>query len=137
MIRGLTLIGLINIAISAIGLLLAYFVLSDRNASLAYSLITITIAVITFFGLLMLPGGVEENGSISESRIRFCITATFVLVYITFFGITTFWDEKEKSSEYMKILIPTLTTLLSVVVAFYFGATAAVEAFGKRNDKKP
>jgi len=120
------------IATVVVGLSVAYFVLSDGNSSLAYGIVTIIVGVVTFFGLVSLPGGLSEDGNFDERRVRFAITATLVIVYVVYLGTTSYWNEKEKMSEYGKLMTQTLTNLLSIVIAFYFGATAAVEVFSRR-----
>ncbi len=120
MIKSLISILAIIVILVILGLLAAYYEVMKG----AFSMMLILVALVTFFGLLLSPGGLSSDGSLKESRIRFCITATLVVTYVVYFGTTAFW--KEEISELEKEMISTLTTLLAVALPFYFGASAAV-----------
>jgi hypothetical protein len=91
-----------------------------------YTLMTIGVALVTFFGLLELPGGKEPSGAYISARIRFAITVTLLLVCIVYFATTGYWLD-EKPSEYATMMVPILERLLIITIAFYFGATALTE----------
>lgn len=103
------------------------------DTTFGYSVMTISVALLTFFGLLDLPGGRDADGEFTSQRLRLCITVTLVVLFITYFGTTGYWDEHEVAADFPKLMMQTLGGMLSVVIPFYFGTTAAVEIFKDRN----
>lgn len=94
-----------------------------------WALMLIGAAIVTFFGLLALPGGISKDGSILESRIRFAVTGCLIIVYLVHFGSIVYDDNllKEDSGSFAISTISTFSNLLVVVISFYFGSTAAIE----------
>ena len=93
--------------------------------------------IITFFGLLGIP---DKGELFSESRVRLAVCATFLVIYIVYFGSSvylnpTVTDDDKELKTFAKDLFPTLTNLLGIVVAFYFGSSAAVSIAKKKDDK--
>ena len=139
-------IGLLNMVIVTIGLCLANFLggdLDDATGKLRagyveysaiYALITTLCGLITFFGLLCDPEAKEVDGTIKDKQIRFGITASLFVVFLVYYGTTAYWDETEKISEYFEVMFPAFMQLLAIVLAFYFGTTAAIEVFGKQRN---
>ena len=95
------------------------------------SLMLVLVALVAFFGLLMSPGATNEDGTVREARIRLAIAATLVIVYVVFFGTTVFFRDPKATSGFAEKMLETLTTMLTVVLPFYFGASAVAE-YGKR-----
>jgi hypothetical protein len=115
-------------------LTVAYFFGADAikggiDEAYPYSLMTIGVALITFFGLLELPGGKGPSGAYISARIRFAITVTLLLVCVVYFSTTGYWSPEgdEKPSEYAKLMVPILERLLIITIAFYFGATVLAD----------
>jgi len=103
------------------------------DTTFGYSVMTISLALLTFFVLLDLPGGRDADGEFTSQRLRLCITVTLVVLFIVYFGTTGYWDEHEVAADFPKLMMQTLGGLLSIVIPFYFGTTAAVEIFKGRN----
>lgn len=98
------------------------------------SLSVATIALITFFGILRLG---EGNALLSESHIRRAITLTVVTVYIVIVSITAFFVPwAEEYSEVSKTFINSFTTTVGVIVVFFFGSSAYLEARINSKNKK-
>lgn len=112
-----------NAAVMLTGIALAYWVFK-HDVVLGVTLVLI--AFINFFGFLGLPGAVGRGGEFRESRIRLGIAASLLLVYLTYFGTIVFLAAPQNPTQEEKLLA-TLTSLLSIVIPFYFGASAAVE----------
>ena len=129
--KGIVGIGIVVILLAGFGLWASY---SNLIPVFGLPLMLIVVGLATFFGTLALPGGTEPDGTVRERRIRFCIAATLVVIYIVYFGTTAFWKEEVSALE--KEMISTLTTLLSIVLPFYFGASAAVEIAKRRHAKE-
>lgn len=142
-------LGLVVIAVVAVGLFLAYVVLDPvwqvcqaaqqtnnsigcaRHAELMLVLTIISAAVVTLFGTLTLPGAQDKSGSFREPRIRFSIAMTVLVVYLVFFAMAVFWDRGTN-----KDMIATLTNLMMVVIPFYFGASAATQIAAKKDERR-
>ena len=138
-------LGLVVIGIVTVGLFLAYVVLNPlwesclvanpnpstcpRHAELALVLTVISAAAVTVFGTLALPGAQDETGSFREPRIRFSIAMTVLVVYLVFFGMAVYWDSGAN-----KDMVASLTTLVMVVIPFYFGASAAAQIAAKKDE---
>jgi len=87
------------------------------------------VAIVSFFGILALPGGWQEGTGFAEGRVRLALTAALVMLYVTYFATSIFWfnTPEAQQSELARALFTTLANMLMVVVPFYFGATAATE----------
>jgi hypothetical protein len=99
-------------------------------------------AFIVFFGFALLPGTVQEDGSFSESRLRLALCATILVVYLVYFASTvylnpTFTKEGKELKTFAADMLPTLTNLLSITLAFYFGSSAVSAVAGKREKQAP
>jgi hypothetical protein len=82
------------------------------------------IGVITFLGILVLSHRSGHRG-FSTGEMRSAIAATFMVVYFTMLGILMFfYSDLPKAAP---TLVKNFTYLVGVVIAFYFGSTAAVE----------
>jgi hypothetical protein len=113
-----------NAGVLLVGLALAYWVFEH---DIVLGVILVLIALVTLFGFLGLPGAVGDNGEFRESRIRLAVTASLLVMYLAYFGIVVFLATTGSGSTSEERLLPTLTSLLSVVIPFYFGASAAAE----------
>jgi hypothetical protein len=82
------------------------------------------IGVITFLGILVLSHRSGHPG-FSTGEMRSAMAAAFMVVYFTMLGILMFFYGK--LPEMAPTLIKNFTYLVGVVIAFYFGSTAAVE----------
>lgn len=99
------------------------------------SLAVAAVAVITFFGFLILERNTSAGGTFSEEGIRQAIAVAIVTVYLVLVGVVAFFGGKWESPEVTMTLLGSFTATVGVVVAFYFGASAYVEV-RKSQDKK-
>src|SRR6185503_18261872 len=82
-----------------------------RHTELALVLTLVITALTTLFGCLALPGSRDPEGNFRESRIRFSIAITVLVLYLVFFGMSVFWTDGAN-----KDMVATLTNLLMVVI---------------------
>ncbi len=107
----------------------------------SWGLMLIGAAIITFFSILALPGGVEMEGTIKESRIRFAIAGSLVILYLVYFGSVVYLEyevnhtEEKTVSSFAVGFLRTLSNVLMVTVSFYFGSTAAIDIAGRFTKK--
>lgn len=84
------------------------------------------VGLITFFGFLSLPTDGSQVSGLSDSGMRFALTAALVMTYIVYFAAAV-WRSGTGQAEMSKDLLSTLTNMIMVVLPFYFGVTGAVE----------
>lgn len=86
------------------------------------------IALITFLGMFVIGRATVPRPTAAEV-IRDCISASFVLVYLTAVCWTTFFslvsDDSRKLAPLTTSLLPNFTILTGTIIAFYFGSQAA------------
>jgi hypothetical protein len=109
----------------------------------------IATGVATFFGFLIHPIRANPKAGIDDSSMRIAITASLVITYLVFVGYTAFYDASSSDnsgddvsynddsgdgassddvSEMARIAITSFTTIVGTVIAFYFGASAYLQA---------
>jgi peptidoglycan biosynthesis protein MviN/MurJ (putative lipid II flippase) len=153
--RGLLLIGGLNLLVMTIGVVGATGVrqflglLSAEEAAeklgpgffggghMSFlSLAVAAIAVITFFGFLMLERKPGSVGSPNEGAMRRAITVAMVTVYLVLVGVMVFFRGTWESPEVTQTLLGSFTATIGVVVAFYFGSSAYLEARSPKSKGK-
>lgn len=143
MTNNLVQIALLNLAVVIGGLVFGNFAGGglDRETgawsggpiefSVIYAIITASCGIITFFALLADPFAKGKDGIVADKQIRFSITAALIVVFLVYYSITAYWNDVETASTYFKTLLPEFMRMLGIVLAFYFGSSAAVEIWGK------
>jgi hypothetical protein len=115
--RGLGVIAVLDVLAVAIGLALEAWWETLAPVSVAVA----AVGVITFFGLVILLGGFPEVIG-HPGRMRGVLTAAFTSVFFVLLGLLAFFQGGE-ASELGDHLVTSLTYLMGVIIAFYFGAT--------------
>src|SRR5687767_14220148 len=121
-VRTIIIIALCDILIIAAGLIaVSYF--GKSPAYFAFSMIAL--ALITFFGFLIMGVRPNENPPISSSVLRMAITVATIALYLSIVGLTIFlrnWsDEIQPLAQNM---LSNFTTIVGVVIAFSFTSSA-------------
>jgi hypothetical protein len=125
--RGIILVATIDMAAFLVGI--AGTALAGHRAFLSFAVGTI--ALVTFFGALTVQvPGVSEVAS-GESRVRRAIALAIVAVYLVLVATTAFFTTPVQ----LEGLLLNFTTTTGVVIAFYFGSSAYVEAQSLRDDR--
>jgi hypothetical protein len=114
----------------AMGLAVAF----DTNAPLAVA--TAAVGVVTFFGMLGAYGEPPPSRDERHDRIRDATAVTFIVVYVVLLGLLAFAKVTmdEQAPEIASTLVTNFTALMTVVIAFYFGATTYEKVRGLRDD---
>lgn len=92
-----------------------------------YAFAVIATGLVTFFGMLGASAG-KPTGELPESRMRNAITAGIVVSYLVLVGLAAFIREASGLSDFTRTLLSSFTSVVGIVLAFYFGASAYVEA---------
>jgi hypothetical protein len=124
----LLLIAIIDVTFIAFGVLASSghltFITADRGwLSMAMGVV----AVVTFFGFLILGYISRDTLPFSESPLRVAISASTIVVYLTIVGIVSFYAPIEKDMKLHPMqeqMINSFTTVVGIVVAFFFGSSA-------------
>ena len=87
---------------------------------------TIAASLITFFWFI--PGVRAGDTAVDEAQQRKAIASAIVVQYLILVGSFAFWTEKQPLPDVSKLLLNNFTTVVGIVIAFYFGASAYVEA---------
>lgn len=118
---------LLIVAVSSIGYWLMY---RFQNTAIV-ALIVISVAAITFSSLLMLGHGEGPEAPISEASMRSALAGTIVIVYLVLLSIATQALLPEAHSAISDTLITSFTSIVGVVIASYFGASAYIQTRSK------
>jgi hypothetical protein len=87
------------------------------------------VGLITFFGFLSLPIDGQPVNRLTDSAVRTALTAALVMTYLVYFSTAVWLSEGEGvDAARANDLLSTLTSMIMVVLPFYFGVTGAVEA---------
>ena len=128
--KRLLLIGLTQMVVIGSGLAFAGLTadsgrLPFENSVPALSMMLALVGLISFYGILTLPSEEGQANGVSDSRMRFALTAALVLTYLVYFSIAVWRSEAGKPLP--DELLKTLTNLIMIILPFYFGVTGAVE----------
>jgi hypothetical protein len=114
------------------GLVGAYFV-----SKAFFSGMVVIIALITFFGFLILGSSKEQHEELTEKNMRLAVAASIVITYMVIVGTTIFFGEHiGKMPDLASTALTSFTSIVGVVVAFYFGGSVYTEIQEKKLGKK-
>jgi hypothetical protein len=86
------------------------------------------VAIVSFFGLYKLSLPSEETAQDREASLRFAIAGSIVIEYLVLVGIVAFFKQgPDELPPITNTLITSFTTIVGVVIAFYFGSSAYVQ----------
>lgn len=118
------------IALMVIGLPAGWILDTD----MPFSIVVAGTGIISFFGLydISLPNNPTTQDK--ESSLRFSIAGSIVIEYIVLVGIVAFFKEgPEEMPIITKTLLSNFTSVVGVVIAFYFGASAYLQSRKQKN----
>jgi FlaA1/EpsC-like NDP-sugar epimerase len=101
-----------------------------------FIVVVVATMVISFVSLLALAQVNKERWELTESTMRTAIAGTIVIAYLVLVGIVAFFTHgPEKLPAISEAMVTNFTTIVGVVVAFYFGASAYVQASSQKQEK--
>jgi FlaA1/EpsC-like NDP-sugar epimerase len=104
---------------------------SDRKF---LSFAAIAVALITFFGFLHIGMKANQSSSLTDQDMRTAITASIIVSYLAIMGMSVFFGEAAgEMPPISQMLLTSFTTIVGIVLAFYFGSTAYLDA--KKREK--
>lgn len=116
--------------------IMVYFRFPGVHPLAIYAISTSAVGIITFFGFLSFAH--QEGGALAlnESSIRLAIVAAIVTVELVLVGSVTFFTLPGQIPPLAETILTQFHTILGIVIAFYFGASAYVQTH-KRDGAKP
>jgi hypothetical protein len=91
--------------------------------------------VITFFGLLILCQTGEDRWKITGESMRTAMAGAIVVEYLTLVGTLAFFVQGQMPP-IAQTMITNFTTIVGVVIAFYFGASAFVQVQREKRETR-
>jgi len=91
--------------------------------------------VITFFGLVILCQTGEERWKITGESMRTAIAGGIVVEYLALVGTLAFFVQGEMPP-IAQTMITNFTTVVGIVIAFYFGASAFVQLQREKQENR-
>jgi hypothetical protein len=91
--------------------------------------------VITFFGLVILCQTGEERWKITGESMRTAIAGAIVVEYLALVGTLAFFVQGEMPP-IAQTMITNFTTVVGIVIAFYFGASAFVQLQREKQENR-
>lgn len=82
------------------------------------------IGVYSFYNFITL-GISEQDNNLSKKDLRLAITLSSLTLYFVLLGVGAFYGREEMPA-YPRMLITHFTTIIGVIVAFYFGSEAYI-----------
>jgi hypothetical protein len=126
-------LAIILIIIAIVGPLLWSFRLVPES-DFVVSATAFSIGVMTFFGVTVLNRSTEDRRAFREENLRTAIAASLVFNYLFIVCFTAFVRSAELAGAVTREFMQSFSQVISVTIAFYFGATAATQIFGKRKN---
>jgi hypothetical protein len=121
----------ILIVLAVVGSLLWSFRLVPES-DFVISVTAFSIGVVTFFGITDLNRSAEGSRLFREEDLRTAIAGSLVVTYLFIVCFTSFVRSADTAGIVTREFIQSFSQVISVTIAFYFGATAATQIFGKR-----
>ena len=126
--RILLLTGILD-ALVAVGSIVLNVVL-DHRAPLAVGLVLI--ALITFFGFMLAQLERHREAEIGAGPLRFSVAVTVIVVYLCLLAFSVFNTYTPPEHSLGQAVFSDFTTFASVVVGFYFSASAVAQVGSAR-----
>lgn len=94
----------------------------------------ISLGIINFFGILVISNYMSNTNPFDTGEIRKALTGAFVVLYFVFVPLITF-ENILPTSEIVTTIITAFSTIVIVVIGFYFG-TRGIEEFKKIKERR-
>lgn len=96
----------------------------------------ILIAVITFFGFMWMGEILGGEWALNRGGMRIAITVAIVTVYLVLMTYVVFFRFGADLPPLTSNLLTSFTTIVAIVIPFYFGTSAYVHAKAEENEKR-
>jgi hypothetical protein len=103
---------------------------------LMLAIASMVLALVTFFGLLAASESSGKGWGYNKGSMRGAIAATILVVYFYVLSMNAFQPYRDKMPEMMETMVSSFTTILGIMIPFYFGASAYVQTHTTDADTK-
>jgi len=86
------------------------------------------IALVTFFGLLTVGESSGKGWGLNKGTMRGAIAATILVVYLFVLSMNAFVPYQKEMPPMMEMMMTSFTTIIGIMIPFYFGASAYVQS---------
>ena len=94
------------------------------------------VGVITFVGMLTLSNYLSHDPALSKGEMRKAIAASLILVYLNFLAFVVFGKVTASEAELAKTIVGHFTTVVGIVIVFYFGSRSVEEYLKTKGQKE-
>jgi hypothetical protein len=132
--RSYFILAIIVVLIATTGTLIWDFVFEARGQQGHDTILGLTVFAIsaaTFFGFLIIGYSVGGGKSLNKGGLRTAIAAAIVVTYLFMVCFETFLVPPSQVSPITEAYLQSFTSIAGITIAFYFGASAALQALGK------
>jgi hypothetical protein len=95
------------------------------------SVTAFSIGIVAFFGIMDLSRSASDDRLFKDESLRTAVAGSLVLTYLFIVCFTSFVRSADTAGVVTREFIQSFSQVISVTIAFYFGATAATQIFGK------
>jgi hypothetical protein len=136
-------LGILDIFIVSFGLVAWLFalyyetvekLLPAHTSAVILIILMFSLASVTFFGIMSFSQKSSGVWLQNKGGTRVAIMTSFMLVYFFLLGINVFLFPPDEMAEITRTLIENFTYILGIVIAFYFGSSAYVQAHVKNSN---
>jgi heme A synthase len=125
--NGIIVIAVLIAALVTIALMAADWGSARRSAILS----VVFAALVTFFGILWLEARQHPTRAFTNSSVRAALAAATLVSYLVLVAVGTWFPGTDGGfSRLSDMLLSNFTYIAGIVIAFYFGSSAYVEAQG-------
>ncbi len=95
-----------------------------------------SIGIITFFGILVLANYLSNSPALDKGEMRKAIAGSFFAVYFVLVSLLTFTEFEHSDPDLARAAIGHFTSLVKVIVIFYFGSSTVREYLKLKEKRK-
>ncbi len=125
-------LGILDIIIAIVGLYIWRF---HKPIDTVLAMIAILLAFVTYFGFMAISQSLDQGWASNIGSMRTAITSGILVFYLFILSISIFFSTAYKFSPFAETMINNLTTIIGIIIPFYFGASAYVQAQSSKKDQ--
>lgn len=128
-------LGIIDIIISISGIYIWRFL---QISDVVLGMTCILLALTTFFGFIAISQSLGKGPTSNMGSMRTAIASGVLVMYFFILAISTFghYGSTYPLSEFGETMVENFTTVIGIVIPFYFGASAYVQVQTHGKSKK-
>jgi formate hydrogenlyase subunit 4 len=115
---------------------LVWSVFLSENHDFVIGVTAFSVGVVTFFGIIGLSRSSQKQQMPPAGSLRTAIACSIVISYLFIVCFTTFVKTSDQTGGVTDWFMRSFSNVMSLTIAFYFGASAATQIFDKRKKEK-